>query len=61
MCFLTNLVFLAFLEVPEDLGRSGRPVGRISTNFRQNRTGGFRVMTKKPIIFTTIKFTSIKV
>ena len=32
----------------EGLGRSGRPVGRISTNFRQKRSGGFQVMTKKP-------------
>ena len=45
----------------DGLERSGRPVGIISTYFRQKRSGGFRVMTKTPIIFTTIKFTSIEV
>ena len=30
----------------DGLERSGRPVGIISTYFRQKRSGGFRVMTK---------------
>ena len=34
----------------DGLERSGRPVGIISTYFRRKRSGGFRVMTKKPII-----------
>ena len=56
-----NRGFLIEFWTLDGLERSGRPVGIISTYFRQQRSGGFRVMTKKPIIFTTIKFTSIKV
>ena len=56
-----NSGFLMEFWTLDGLERSGRPVGIISTYFRQKRSGGFRVMTKKPIIFTTIKFTSIKV
>ena len=40
------------------LGRSGRPVGIISTYFRQNPSGGFRAMTKKPKKLTTKKVTT---
>ncbi len=47
-------VFLKkFLEVLEVLERSGRLKGRVSTNFRQKRSGGLRAMTKKPKILTT--------
>ena len=56
-----NSGFLMEFWTLDGLERSGRPVGIISTYFRQKRSGGFRVMTKKLIIFTTIKFTSIKV
>ena len=56
-----NSGFLMEFWTLDGLERSGRPVGIISTYFRQKRSGGFRVMIKKPIIFTTIKFTSIKV
>ena len=56
-----NSGFLMEFWTLDGLERSGRPVGIISTYFRQKRSGGFRVMNKKPIIFTTIKFTSIKV
>ena len=40
------------------LERSGRPVGIISTHFRQNPLGGFRAMTKKPKMLTTKKVTT---
>ena len=40
----------------DGLERSGRPVGIISTYFRQKRSGGFRVMTKNQILDFTIKF-----
>jgi len=46
--FLKNLVFLRFMLVLNGLKSSGRPVGTISTYFRQKRSGGFRAMTKKP-------------
>ena len=53
--------FLMEFWTLDGLERSGRPVGIISTYFHQKRSGGFRAMTKKQIIFTTIKLTSIKV
>ena len=39
--------------------RSGRPVGTISTYFRQNSLSGFRAMTKNPPKFTTINTTTM--
>ena len=55
--FLNNLVFLRFMLVLNGLKSSGRPVGTISTYFRQKRSGGFRAMTKKPKKLTSIKLT----
>ena len=43
--FLNILGFWKFLEVLEGLKSSGRPVGRISTNFRPNPSSWCRVMT----------------
>ena len=43
---LNNLDFLSFFWTLDGLERSGRPVGIISTYFRQKRSGGFRAMTK---------------
>ena len=58
---LNNLDFLSFSEGLDSLERSGRPVGIISTYFRQNSLRGFRAMTKNPPKFTTINTTTIKV
>ena len=58
---LKNLDFLRFLWTLDGLERSGRPVGTISTNFRQKRSSGFRAMTKNLPKFTTINTLSIKV
>ena len=44
------LVFLRFWGVLEVLGSSGRPVGTISTNFRQIPSGGFRAISFPPLI-----------
>ena len=56
-----HLVFLIFRVVLDGLESSGRPVGTISTNFRQNPSGGFRAMTQNPPKCTTINTTTIKV
>ena len=56
-----NSGFLLEFWALNGLGRSGRPVGIISTYFRQKRSGGFRAMTKNPPKFTTINTTTIKV
>ena len=45
-------VCLWFLKVLEVLGRFGRLQGRISTNVRQKRSGGFRAMTKNKKLTT---------
>ena len=58
---LKNSGFLMDFLTLDGLERSGRPVGIISTYFRQNPTGGFRAMTKNTPNCTTIKCTSIKV
>ena len=58
---LNNFYFLRFFWTLDGLERSGRPVGIISTYFRQKRSGGFRAMTKNPPKFTTINTTTIKV
>ena len=55
-----NSGFLMEFWTLDGLERSGRPVGIISTYFRQKRSGGFRAMTKKPKKLTSIKLTSIK-
>ena len=51
--------FLSCRRSLAGLKSSGRPIGTISTNFRQNPSGGFRAMTKKPSNFTTINTTTI--
>ena len=55
-----NYVLSLKFGVLEGFKSSGRPVGNISTYFRQKRSGGFRAMTKKPKKLTSIKLTSIK-
>ena len=52
---LKKLDFLRFFWTLDDLERSGRPVGIISTYFRQNSSRGFRAMTKNPPKLTTKK------
>ena len=55
MFFKISSLFLKFSvvfgEVLEVLGRSGRLRGRICTHFHQKRTGGFRAITKKYVLF----------
>ena len=54
-----NILVWRFLNALEGLKSSGRPVGTISTNFRQIPSGGFRAMTQKPKMLTTKKATTI--
>lgn len=47
MLVANMLVFLRFLEVLDGLERSGRPVGAISSYFRQHPTSWCRAMTER--------------
>ena len=54
-----NLVFLSFRRSLEVFKSSGRPVGRISTQWRTSKLPWSRVMTKKSKKLTSTKATSM--